>query len=213
MQEFKEEYYNGRDRMNPTIENRIKNNTTDIANNPAFPSMDKEGNPINFIELLSYKRFLDVVKKARQYTGIEDVSGQNGFMRLQMKLQESIMQIFAIEKEHRAYLEKLGIDLVTEEMELPKNTFKIDAEIVDMGTIEKDGFQVESKEPSKEQVENEFQVQSEEFEMTPMQVFELEKEDYDKMMSHFRQMDRHHKQFTIEISGVDFHFMLNEGKS
>ena len=44
-------------------------------------------------------------------------------------------------------------------------------------------------------------------------VFELEKEDYDKMMSHFRQMDRHHKQFTIEISGVDFHFMLNEGKS
>jgi hypothetical protein len=44
-------------------------------------------------------------------------------------------------------------------------------------------------------------------------VFELEKEDYDKMMSHFRQMDRHHKQFTIEISGVDFHFMLNEDKS
>jgi hypothetical protein len=41
----------------------------------------------------------------------------------------------------------------------------------------------------------------------------LEKEDYDKMMSHFRQMDRHHKQFTIEISGVDFHFMLNEDKS
>jgi len=44
-------------------------------------------------------------------------------------------------------------------------------------------------------------------------VFELEKADFDKMLSNFRQMDRHHKQFTIEISGVDFHFMLNEGKS
>ena len=176
MQEFKEEYYNGRDRMNPTIENRIKNNTTDIANNPAFPTKDKDGNPINFIELLSYKRFLDVVKKAKHYTGLQDVSGENGFMRLQMKLQESIMQIFDIERQHRPYLEKLGIDLITEEMELPKNAFKIDAKIVDMGTIEKDGFQVESKEPSKEQVENEFQLQSEEFEMTPMQVFELEKE-------------------------------------
>jgi hypothetical protein len=175
MQEFKEEYYNGRDRMNPTIENKIKNNTTDIANNPAFPSVDKDGNPINFIELLSYKRFLDVVKKAKYYTGIEDISGQNGFMRLQQKLQESIMQIFSIEKEHRAYLQKLGIDLVTEEMELPKNAFKFDAEIVDMGTIEKDGFQTESKEPNKEQVQNEFQVQAEENEMTPMQVFELEK--------------------------------------
>lgn len=175
MQEFKEEYYNGRDRMNPTIENKIKNNTTDIANNPAFPSVDKDGNPINFIELLSYKRFLDVVKKAKYYTGIEDISGQNGFMRLQQKLQESIMQIFSIEKEHRAYLQKLGIDLVTEEMELPKNAFKFDAEIVDMGTIEKDGFQTESKEPNIEQVQNEFQVQAEENEMTPMQVFELEK--------------------------------------
>lgn len=44
-------------------------------------------------------------------------------------------------------------------------------------------------------------------------VFELDKEDFDKMMSNFREMDHHHKQFTIEISGVDFHFMLNEGKS
>ena len=31
-----------------------------------------------------------------------------------------------------------------------------------------------------------------------------------KMQSHFREIDRHHKQFTVEISGVDFHFMLEE---
>ena len=176
MKQFKEEYYNGRDRMNPTIENNIKNNTTDISNNPAIPSVDKDGNPINFIELIAYKRFLDTVKKAKYYTGIQDISGQNGFMQLQMKLQESVMKIISIEKQHRPYLEKLGIDLIIQEMELTRNAFKIDAEIVDMGTIEKDGFQVESKEPSKEQVENEFQVQSEEFEMTPMQFFELEKD-------------------------------------
>lgn len=39
-------------------------------------------------------------------------------------------------------------------------------------------------------------------------VFELNKEDYSKMISHFREIDRHHEQFTIEISGVDFHFMM-----
>jgi hypothetical protein len=39
-------------------------------------------------------------------------------------------------------------------------------------------------------------------------VFELEKEDYQKMISHFREIDRHHKQFLIEISGVEFLFML-----
>lgn len=39
-------------------------------------------------------------------------------------------------------------------------------------------------------------------------VFELEKEDYQKMIGHFREIDRHHKQFLIEISGVEFLFML-----
>jgi len=43
-------------------------------------------------------------------------------------------------------------------------------------------------------------------------VFELDKSDYSKMINHFREIDRHHKQFTIEISGIDFHFMLREEK-
>jgi hypothetical protein len=176
MQQYKDEYYNGRERMNPTIENKIKDNTTDVSKNPAFPRTDKDGNPVNYIELLAYKRFLDVVKKVKHYTGLQDISGQNGFMRLQMKLQESIMQIFTIERQHRQYLEKLGVDLVTEEMELPSNAIKIDAKIVDMGTIEKDGFQTESKEPSQEQVKSQFEVEAQEMEMTPMQVFNLEKE-------------------------------------
>lgn len=40
-----------------------------------------------------------------------------------------------------------------------------------------------------------------------MMVFELEKPDYDRIMSHFREIDHHHKQFLIDISGVEFYFM------
>ncbi len=43
-------------------------------------------------------------------------------------------------------------------------------------------------------------------------IFELEKEEYKKVISHFREVDRHHKQFSIEISGTEFHFMLIEDK-
>ena len=43
-------------------------------------------------------------------------------------------------------------------------------------------------------------------------VFELNKVDYSKMIGKFREIDRHHNQFTVEISGVDFHFMLTEDK-
>ena len=41
-------------------------------------------------------------------------------------------------------------------------------------------------------------------------VFELNKEEYVKMINHFREIDRHHKQFTIDMSGTDFIFILNE---
>ena len=43
-----------------------------------------------------------------------------------------------------------------------------------------------------------------------MMVFELEKKDYEMMIGHFREIDRHHKQFLIDISGVEFYFMLKK---
>lgn len=43
-------------------------------------------------------------------------------------------------------------------------------------------------------------------------IFELEKEEYKPVISHFREIDRHHKQFSIFISGTEFHFFLDEKK-
>lgn len=44
-------------------------------------------------------------------------------------------------------------------------------------------------------------------------IFELKKEEYTNVISHFREIDRHHKQFSIDISGTEFHFILDEGES
>jgi len=44
-------------------------------------------------------------------------------------------------------------------------------------------------------------------------VFELENDEYKTMINHFREIDRHHKQFSIDISGTEFYFILNEEKS
>lgn len=44
-------------------------------------------------------------------------------------------------------------------------------------------------------------------------VFELPKGEYASVINHFREIDRNHKQFTIDISGTDFHFILMEDKS
>jgi hypothetical protein len=41
-------------------------------------------------------------------------------------------------------------------------------------------------------------------------VLELSNEEYYRILKNFREIDRHHKQFTIDISGTDFVFILNE---
>ncbi len=43
-------------------------------------------------------------------------------------------------------------------------------------------------------------------------VFELKKHEYQPVLSHFRDIDRLHKQFSIDISGTEFHFILDEEK-
>lgn len=41
-------------------------------------------------------------------------------------------------------------------------------------------------------------------------VFELPKGEYTSVINHFREVDRHHKQFSIDISGTEFIFILDE---
>ena len=41
-------------------------------------------------------------------------------------------------------------------------------------------------------------------------VFELPIGEYTSVINHFREVDRHHKQFSIDISGTEFHFILTE---
>jgi hypothetical protein len=41
-------------------------------------------------------------------------------------------------------------------------------------------------------------------------VFELKLEDFKKVQYNFRQVDHGHKQFKIDISGVEFIFLLDE---
>jgi len=41
-------------------------------------------------------------------------------------------------------------------------------------------------------------------------VFELKKPDFKKVQNNFRDIDRLHKQFKIDISGIEFIFLLDE---
>ena len=172
MQEYKEQYYAGRERMNPDIERMITSNETPLSDNPAFPKFDKNGMPINFIELVAYKRFLDCVKKVKHYTKLDNISGNQGMMQLQNMLMSSVREVMQIESQHIPFLEKLAVEIVTKEMEIPNGAFLFDAKMVRLGGVDKSGFQQEEKNPSQSEIEQQFGGDES---MSADELFEMEK--------------------------------------
>jgi hypothetical protein len=173
MQEYKEQYYAGRERMNPDIERMITSNKTPLSDNPAFPKYDKNGMPINFIELVAYKRFLDCVNKVKYYTKLDNISGNQGMMQLQKMLMSAVKEVMDIESQHIPFLEKLAVEIVTKEMEIPNGTFLFDAKMVRLGEVDNSGFQQEEKKPSESEIEKQFGGDES---MSADELFKLEKD-------------------------------------
>jgi hypothetical protein len=173
------DYGQGRERMNPDLENKLRTRTTSLSKNPAFPDVDKNGIPDNFEELVASKRFKDVVEKVKRYTGMQDISGQNAFMQLQRVLMGAVQRVAQIESQNKEYLENLAVDLVIKEMGIPDGSFQFDAKLVSMGSIDQSRFKKQAEEPEEEEVEQQFGGQQAEEDlddfMSAMEKFDLEK--------------------------------------
>lgn len=173
--QYKERYYAGNDRMNPVLENKLKSKSTAVSNNPAFPTSDANGDDYNFEELIAYKRFLDCVERVKRYSGMTDISSPQSFATLQQKMFGALMKVKDIEKPNKDNLEKLSVDLVKNEMELPSNAFDFNSKIVEIGSVTAEKFQSRSKEPSQNEIQNAFGEKAMEEFMSANQLFELEK--------------------------------------
>ena len=172
LEEQKNIYLNSGVRMNPELENQIKSNSLDLAKNPAFPKTDASGNQINFLELIAYKRFNDVVSLVKRYNpqinpaSIGEVSSV---------LMGAVRTITNAEQPHIPKLEKLAVDVVVNEMEIPEDAFLYDAKIVPIGSISGEGFILEGKEQNQQEVQSQFGEQAEVENMTASELFEMEK--------------------------------------
>jgi hypothetical protein len=176
LQEYKKRYDEGNFKMNPQLENIFKTKTNEVFNNPAFPKTDKEGNPINYIELFAYKRFLDCLDKVVYYTNLQNLNSQNAFSILQKKLAESVFKVIKIEEPNKEYLKELGVNLITEELGLPSDSFVFENELVGISKVQSENIQIEGKQPTQQQIQSEFSEMAEEEFMTANEMYELEKQ-------------------------------------
>lgn len=154
------------EKMDPSIQRKIETGDFPGAGSEAYPSVDPEGIPDTFEELVASKRFKSVVDRVKQYTGIESV-GRGSFMQLQRLMMGATMKIMQIESQHKEELEDLAVRIVKEEFNISDDDLQFDAKIVGMGQIDMSGMQGQSQEQ---------QMDSEEEAMEEFEDFDLEKQ-------------------------------------
>jgi len=172
--------YDGPERMAPDIQSKIEKGETPLSDSPGFP--EQEEGESKFEEIISSKRFKDVVDKVKRYTGLTDISGRNAFMQLQEMLEQAVQRVKQIESGNEEYLENLSVDLVKKEMSLPDDAFNFDVELLSgMGLIDTSKMKKVSEEPDDEEIEEMFGEKIEDIEddldnfMAAFDKFDLEK--------------------------------------
>jgi len=160
------------ERMDPSLQRKLETGEFPGAGSDAYPSVNPEGIPNNFEELVASERFKSVVDKVKSYTGLENVTPQS-FMQLQQMLMGATQRILQLESQHKEELEELAVKIVREEMAIPPDALQFDAKIVGMGEISAEGMQGQSQE---QQQNPEQQMDSEEEAMEEFEDFDLEKQ-------------------------------------
>ena len=161
------------ERMDPELQRRIETGDFAGAGSDAYPDVDKDGIPDTFEELVSSKRFRDVVEKVKHYTGVPNVSPQS-FGQLQQMLMGAVQNVFRIEETNKEALENLAVRMVREEMSIPETALQFDAKIVGMGEIDASGMNTSSEEQQKQQPQQ--QMDAEEEAVDAFEDFDIEKQ-------------------------------------
>jgi len=174
--------YDGPERMDREVERKISSGETPMSDNPALPRKDDDEFDNSFAELIASERFKEVVEKVKRYTGMENISGQNALMQLQMTLMGAVQKAKDIESNNEGFLEQLAVDLVKQELSIPDDAFQYDVELTSMpGQIDTSKMISEPEEIDDEEVEQQFGVDSDEAEddlenfMIAFEKFDMEK--------------------------------------
>ena len=173
--------YDAPERIDREIERKISSGETPMSDNPGLPGKEEDEFDNSFSELIASERFKEVVEKVKRYTGMDDVSGQNAFMQLQMMLMQAVQEVKSIESNNEGFLEQLAVDLVKKELSIPDDAFQFDVELTSMpGQIDTSQMISEPEELDDEEVQQQFGVSSDEAEddlenfMAAFEKFDLE---------------------------------------
>jgi hypothetical protein len=161
------------ERMDPSLERKLRDPENPFAKNPAFQDGLEE------IQRLATKRFKQVVDKVREVTGRQAINSPMVAKMLISEVYQKIPQIISIESRHKDALENLSIEASIDEAQIPKDWFVIES-YLNREPIDVSNFRLEAKELQEENEEEakELMIQAgfNIDELTPKEKLELEKD-------------------------------------
>ena len=131
------------ERMHPSLEKQLKQDTHHLGGNPSFPKGDRG----HFSEKIASDRFKDLVTKVKRYWDVSNLDP-----RMMQQVFRLLGEIKEIESKHRKELEQLAVDIVRSEFDIPAEDVDIDAKLVD--NISSEGMKSKPKKTEEPEIES-----------------------------------------------------------
>jgi len=118
------------ERIHPDIEKSIDEKSTSIGDHPAIPKIN--GNDISKKLILGY--FTEVVKNYKRAFDVDEIS-ENDIELTDKSPENLLLGCMKMESDHKERLEKLAVEVVCEEFDLPKGAVNFKATLTDSITM------------------------------------------------------------------------------
>lgn len=110
-----------KERMHPTLEDELKNQTHSLGKHPIFPESDEN----SFEERIMSERFGDVTKRYKRAYDIEEIDNN----KVVQEMMPLVYETMGLEAKHKKALEKLAVDMIREEYDMSEDVVEIIAEL------------------------------------------------------------------------------------
>lgn len=116
------------ERMHPSLEEDLRNQTHSLGKHPALP----EGDEDSFEQKIMGQRFSEVAKRYKRAFDVDTIDNQN----LVSQMMPLVYETMATEAKHKKALEELAVRVIREEYEMNEDVVDIIAELTPKITLE-----------------------------------------------------------------------------
>lgn len=134
------------ERMNPGIERKLRSGEHIFGKSKSVPSGSENQ---NYSEKLAGKRFKEIINKVKRYHGVQNISPS-----MMNEMFQIMQEIGQIETTYKDKLEKLAVDIVSEEFDIPDQM--LEANLSPPGSDLNFGGDEEEEEEEEENYDSDF---------------------------------------------------------